>query len=217
MKMRSQEQGQAAQRNRFDLPRGRVWGVLIAITLCSLVQGCDKTESFVVPLEYRPTDLVDVMDFSPSDSTSLCVVSPEDAREEVLFIGTSQPDSEYPMPVSAGEVSPTQFFHRAFVNELSRLGVKLVQTPKQADRTICIKLERFWIDETNLYRCEIQGEVEVKSRGGTSLWRGPIGGTARRFGQTMILEHYQKSYSDATQNLLRKLLSNPSFQKAISP
>jgi hypothetical protein len=170
-----------------------------------------------VPLQYRPTHA------EPLTGTSINAADVKvhlaqvvDKRQDKETIGQNvEDDDKAPVPVYAADTTPGEFVRQVMEDELKNFGVELVDAPEAADRIIAIDLNKFWCEEGNNYRAEVRGTAEVRNKGGSSLWKGPIGGDGRTFGRSLSPTNYNEALSDATRRTVGSLIGNPGFAKAL--
>jgi hypothetical protein len=91
----------------------------------------------------------------------------------------------------------------------------MADAPETADRTINIELTRFFVEEKSNYHAEVKALVEVKDKGGRSLYRGQVAGDGQTFGRSLNPENYQQTLSDATRRAIGNLVNQPKFQEAL--
>lgn len=187
-----------------------VWAVVA-------LAGCNDGPSLCVPLKYSPSDKIVASEFNIRSKPRIFVSQVVDDREDRKSIGQSvRPGGVVPIyPHEDSKVTPVQFVQDIVIKELREVGLDVVTTPAPANRTIAIKLNRFWVTEDSLYRSEVVGEATVEDSQGRVLWSGSLVGRSRKFGTELSTDAYQKALSDSLQNLVVKMLSNSGFQKAL--
>ena len=171
-----------------------------------------------VPLQYRPTHAEPLTGTSLNAADVKVYLAPvNDRRDNKEQIGQNVEDDDVaPIPVMSADKTPTDYVRDVLEEELKTFGVELVEAPEAADRIISLDLSKFWVEEGNNYRAEVRGTAEVRNKGGSSLWKGPVGGDGRTFGRSLSPTNYNEALSDATRRLVGSLINNPGFAKALA-
>jgi hypothetical protein len=190
------------------------WATLLgALTLAS---GCptNKPSSLTVPMQLRVTQVPAAVSFSQTPGR-VYVAPVQDGRTDKDRIGESQ-ESTPPIPIY-GDSSPTEFVHAAVTEQLKNDGVTVVPSADGADAVLALTLNRFWAHESPNYDAQVVLAVEVRSRGGASVWSGTATGHDGTFGRSLSAENYQQVLSNATANAVSGLVAKPQFQEALRP
>ena len=195
----------------------RIWLPALALLVSLGAMGCTTASSLTVPLQYRPTSMVQMGSFAgqlPTGNDAKVFVTVTDARTDKGQIGENAEDSPKMVPVYAGVPAPAEFLREALNRELSKAGLNVVSNANDATRGVTLDLTRFWCEESDTYRTEIVADAKVTNAAAT-LWQGRINGSNSRFGRSLSTENYQESFSDSAVMLIQNLLSNPGFQAAL--
>jgi hypothetical protein len=150
-----------------------------------------KSRELYVKLVARPTD----PSYSGGVPSQMARIFLEvlDDRENKTDIGRNIEDEHKPpIRVMADEGDgPLEFVDKLLLKQFHDLGVKLADK-STAQRIVSVKLEHFWAEEAPDYRGLVRAAVAVTDTSGKVLW------------------------TDATQDLMNKMLGDANFQKAIS-
>lgn len=195
----------------------------LAVAFVSLVgfyAGCASrpTGPVTVPLEFRPREEQPLSGLAGSLSVGDARVHVEqvkDRRTNPDLIGTNV-EKQPAVPVYHSGKSPSEFLHDVLEDELRNLGVEIADAPDAADRIVAVELNKLFVEESGVYRGEARATVEVRDKASQVIWRGAVGGDGRNFGNSLKVENYQETLSDATRKMLAGLLSNPGFQKSLA-
>lgn len=168
-----------------------------------------------VPLAFTPNNAEPLSGSLASGDVKVYVRPIEDNRENAELIGENREDAA-PVPVYATGKTPAEFVHEVLETELRNLGADLVDAPDAADRVIALELRKFFVEETPNYRGEVIAGAEVTDRSGKRVWgKEVVAGQGGNFGRSLSIENYNQTYSDATREMIRRLVGNPSFIKAV--
>jgi len=181
--------------------------------LVLIVAACQHPTELRVPLEYRPTEMPH-SGANVSQQHTLAVVV-NDARTDSTTIGRNA-ESNPAIPVYAATSSPADFVRDAVGRGLNAAGVQVAAEPAQADRTLRIDLDRFWVEESATYNGTISGPATLSDRGGHSLWRGTVSGSSKRWGASLSPGNYQEAFSNAAADLVQNLIGDPRFVNALN-
>lgn len=180
-----------------------------------LTAACQRPAMVRVPMEYRPTGPLETGAISgglPAGQT--VAVTATDSRADRSAIGTNVEKEGAPIPIYA-EGNPDQFVREAVARELGNVGMSVVNDPSQAKRVLHFDLNRFWTEESSLYRGTVNANVELRTASGKVLWHGLASGSSKRFGRSLSSENYQEAFSDATMDMIQNLLKNGDFLAAL--
>jgi hypothetical protein len=186
------------------------------LTLLGVQSGCNQGGGgpVTVPMEFRPEHSEPISaPLNPGD-VKVYLAPATDKRPEKDTIGKNI-ESSTPVPIYSSGKTPPEFFHDVLDDELKSLGVQMADAPETADRTINIELTRFFVEEKSNYHAEVKALVEVKDKGGRSLYRGQVAGDGQTFGRSLNPENYQQTLSDATRRAIGNLVNQPKFQEAL--
>ncbi len=176
--------------------------------------GCERPKELRVPLDYRPTDTLQVTGVSLPPDLRLAVTA-VDARTDTSAIGRNTEHESEPVPIYTAQRTPDDFLRDAASRAFASAGITVVPDRSQANKTLQLTLKRFWADETNTYRSTILAEAELKDASGARLWQGQATGTNQRFGRSLKAENYDEVFSDAVVDLGQNLLRNDAFVSAL--
>ncbi len=178
------------------------------------VLGCQRPAELRVPLDYRPTDRLTLTGFGVPSSLRLAVTA-KDERTEAGAIGRNT-EGTPPVPIYSTEPTPDMFVRDAVARELANAGVTIETEPRQATKTLGLRLLHFWVDETNTYKGSIVVDAQLVDASGRRLWGGEVSGNGERFGRSLSAENYQETLSDAAVALVQQLLQSPPFVEALA-
>jgi len=198
--------------------RSRVQASCVLVAIVTL-GGC-KATSLVVPLQYRPTSMLNVSRFGGvlpgGPDTTLFVAPVIDDREVKDQIGENVED---PTPVPVFPTGPTapEFFRDAVITHLQSAGLVTTAEEEKATHRLRFTLIRFWTRETNWYQSEVRARATIEDRAGKLLCDVLVAGANKRFGRSLSRENYQESLSDATLDFSGNLLASQEVQSALIP
>lgn len=198
---------------RFATP---TLAALIALAGCAGGGHDGGPASLAVPLVYVPTEGISPPSMAIPPRAAIFIAAVEDARDQREIIGENREDADEraPIPILA-EGSPAEFIREAVVRELGTLGFSIANDPGAAERTVTLRLTRFFTAEGGLYIGDVWAHAQVFS-GGEVLWQGLVSGRAKRFGRSLKAENYREVFSDATQDMIEQLAAAPGFQTALA-
>jgi hypothetical protein len=184
--------------------------------LCGVQSGCNQGGGgpMTVPLEFRPEHSDPLSGSLNAGDVKVFLAPATDKRAEKDTIGKNIEGST-PVPIYSSGKTPPEFVHDVLQDELKDFGVQMADAPETADRVISLDLTRFFVEESNNYNAEVKAQVEVKDKGGRSLYRGQIAGDGKTFGRSLSKENYQQTLSDATRRAIGNLFAQKPFQDAI--
>jgi hypothetical protein len=187
------------------------------LALLGVHSGCNQGGGgpVTVPMEYRPEHSDPLSGSLNAGDVKVYLAPATDKRTEKDTIGKNVEGST-PVPIYSEGKTPPEFFHDVLSDELKNFGVQMADAPETADRTISLDLTRFFVEESSNYRAEVKATVEVKDKGGRSLYRGQIAGDGKTFGRSLNKENYQQTLSDATRRAIGNLFAQPKFQEALT-
>lgn len=188
-------------------------GSVVLLGVLGLI-GCASrpTGPMTIPLNFRPTDQLDIGAAKGVMTKSVSIVV-DDQRDRKDQIGQNS-EKETVVPILASS-QPTSFVQEAMARNLSTTGVRVLPSGG-ADRTIHIALTRFWVEEGNTYKGSVAANVQVTpGSGGQPLWQGQVTGTNERFGRSLSPENYQECLSDSVMQLCNHLLADDGFRAAL--
>jgi hypothetical protein len=93
-----------------------------------------------------------------------------------------------------------------------------INTTDGADAAVTIKGEvrQFFVTETSTYEAQVEVQLMIVGREGSTLFKGIASGDANRFGRSYKLENYYETLSDSVVNTVSSMLRSPEIQKALS-
>jgi hypothetical protein len=187
------------------------------LTVLGLNTGCNQGGGgpVTVPMEFRPEHAESLSGPSLGGGDVKVYLAPAtDKRAEKDTIGKNI-EGATPVPIYSSGKTPPEFVHDVLLDELKNFGVQTADAPEAADRVITLDLTRFFVEEKNNYQAEVKAQVEVKDKGGRSLYRGQIAGDGQTFGRSLSAENYQQTLSDATRKAVGNLINQPKFAEAL--
>ena len=191
---------------------------LVLATAGLTAPGCTSAKKRIdVPLILRATAArhYPVVAFSPALKLNVQVI---DERTQINQIGENiELSNSPPRPIFATGADPATFIREAIERELSDLGVNVVRDASSANRTLAFSIVKFYSVESNNYNTDVRANVQVKDGSGAVRFSGLVTGSNRRFGRSMSVDNYQEGFSDATIDMLAKLLNTADFQQSITP
>lgn len=201
----------------------RKWNVVgrwLACLLCAsallVAGGCArKPGSVTVALRFRPTARLDLNAFGgAAPQTAVYVGDVRDGRAVKDRIGENVVgDGE--APVYSGGREPTQFVGLVMKDLLRRGGLNVARDRTAAGIVVLGELNEFWARETTNYGATVAVTFTVQDRAGGQLWKGLVTATSKRPGPSMDPEDYQEIFSDATLELVERLLHDDGFREAL--
>jgi hypothetical protein len=186
-------------------------------SLLGIFGGCNMGPKgpVTVPMEFRPEHSEPLSGSLNAGDVKVYLAPATDKRAEKDTIGKNI-ESSTPVPIYSSGKTPPEFVHDVLENSLKDFGAQMADAPEAADRVISLELTRFFVEESNNYKAEVKAQVEVKDKGGRSLYRGQIAGDGTTFGRSLSAENYQQTLSDATRRAVGNLFAQPKFQEALS-
>jgi hypothetical protein len=186
------------------------------LAMLGINSGCNQGGGgpMTVPMEFRPEHSEPLSGSLNAGDVKVYLAPATDKRAEKDTIGKNIEGST-PVPIYSSGKTPPEFVHDALEDELKNFGVQMADAPEAADRTISVEVTRFFVEESNNYRAEVKASVEVKDKGGRSLYRGQIAGDGKTFGRSLSKENYQQTLSDATRRAIGNLFSQPKFAESL--
>lgn len=178
-----------------------------------LAAGCERPKELRVPLDYRPTDHLEVSGLELPTGMRVAVTA-VDTRTDTSAIGRNA-EHDVPIPILPDQRTPDEFLRDAVSRELANAGLTIEPEPRQASKVLNVSLQRFFVEETGTYEGTIAGAAQLKDASGRRLWEGQVSGTGKRWGRSLSPENYQETLSDATVALVQGLLRNPAFVQAL--
>jgi hypothetical protein len=195
--------------------RSGVSGCLLTVVVgAALLAGCQRPKELRVPLDYRPTDRIEVTGLKVPQTLRLAVTV-IDNRPDKSSIGQNSEGSP-PVPIYPNEPSPDVFLRDAVAHEFANAGIPIESDAHRANKVLSLRLERLWAEETNTYKSSIATDAQLIDSSGRRLWQGKVTGGSERFGRSLSAENYQETLSDAVVNLVDNLLRNPAFVDALN-
>ena len=169
-----------------------------------------------VPLEFKAEHSEPLSGSLPSGEVRVHVESVKDARDNKDEIGRNVED-DVPVPVyAAAGKTPAEFIREVLEDEMKNLGADVIDAPEAADRILSVELRKFFVEESSRYRAEVSAAVEVRDKGGKTLWKQVVADQGTTFGRSLKAENYQQTLSDATRRMIEKIVTNPGFAQALS-
>jgi hypothetical protein len=187
------------------------------LALLGVQSGCNMGGSsgpMTVPMEFRPEHSDPLSGSLNAGDVKVYLAPATDKRSEKDTIGKNI-ESSTPVPIYSSGKTPPEFVHDVLQDSLKDFGVHMADAPETADRVISLDLTRFFVEESNNYNAEVKAQIEVKDKGGRSLYRGQIAGDGKTFGRSLSKENYQQTLSDATRRAIANLFSQPKFQESL--
>jgi hypothetical protein len=206
----------AARRRNTALLCATVLLLTTIVVIGGGVAGCTrKPESVTVPLRFRPTARLDLNAFGgAAPQTGVYVGDVRDGRAVKNRIGENAVGNEE-APVYSGGREPTEFVGLVMKDLLRRGGLKVAGERTAAGLIILPELHEFWARETTTYGATVAVTVTVQDRAGGQLWKGLVTATSRRPGPSLDAGDYQEIFSDATLELVERLLHDDGFRQAL--
>jgi hypothetical protein len=167
------------------------------------------------PLIWKPTNKLapaGATDLRGLEHTKLQVLKVADGRQNATLLGENK-ENATPRVITTADDVP------AFVTEhikqiVSANGISVVDTG--ATHVLKLELKRFYVEETNLYRGDVQLAVTLTDAGGKQLWSGTSSGGAQRFGRSYKADNYYEVLSDSLIEATNSLLKNTTFRDALA-
>jgi hypothetical protein len=191
--------------------------LFVGMLSVSAVGGCAKApNSFKVPLEYHPSNN------SGNPLTSAKIPPDGIYFEEVndvrgkMEIGQSRQRKASVRVLAAGQ-EPTKFVGTAMQNHFMGAGARVVDQARRAGRVIQTELTQFWTQQDGNSRATVEAEVTVRDRKGQPLYQQTVTGSADSRASSLNAGAFQTLYSDATYRLVKNLLNDAEFRKALGP
>jgi hypothetical protein len=183
-----------------------------ALIWAGLLVGCGGKGPVDVALEYRPTDLAGA--YNGAALVSPVYVEVQDKRLMKDDIGKNI-EGSIPIRVFTAD-DPAAFVKQVMVERLRAAGTTVTEDRKEAKRSIVATLDKFWCNESDKYRTQVETTVQVLGAAGEPLSKGVVSGANTRFGRSRSDENYQESFSDATLDMVEHLLSSVDFRNAMA-
>jgi hypothetical protein len=191
----------------------RVSAVLACLFVLSAI-GCERPTMVMVPLEATQYESIQMNGSLPMDQTIKIRIAPvEDDRADKDRIGVNTEET-MPVPIKNGNKMPAEYVRESFVHGFTNLGLHVVES-NDATRVVKIRLQRFWVQETDNYNGSITASVSMTGAVGTEVWSGVYTGTGTNFGRSLSVKNYQETYARAVEKLIENVVSDPGFQKAL--
>jgi hypothetical protein len=183
-----------------------------------------------VPLMYHPTGSSSDNGMVPPKA-KIFVAAVIDKRPQMMPAGpaTTMPAAAGPIAIghttqgsSPNEVvydtgvSPADFVHDAFVDQLQKSGATVVLTQAEADRTVTLSLTEFDVTEEGLYKGTVQASVVVADKDGREIFHGVESGENSTFGKSVNPEDYQQVLTAAAANMAQSMTHNSAFVQALT-
>lgn len=205
--------------------RGRRLGGLLRSTLALVLAvaalavapaGCTRKPAAVtVPLRFRPTARLDLNAFgNAAPRTPVYLADVRDARMTRARIGVIR-IGDTKSSVFSGGREPTEFVGLVVKDLLRRSGLTVVDDRTDAALVVLAELNEFWARETTTYGARVRVTVTVQDRVGTTIWKGQISGAARRPGPSLAADDYQQVFSDASLELVERLVREQGFRNVL--
>ncbi len=179
----------------------------------STLEAADKLEG--IPLVWKPTSPMSErtpLDVTGLDGIKLQIDPFSDKREDPAYIGRSI----HKLPVR--KVTTTENVARFVTYQVKSLmsGVGLKVEESGAEVILKGEIRKFFVEETNRYRAEVELQVTFTDSSGKFLWAVTTTGTSRRFGIWYKADNYYEVLSDALIGATHELVRNPGFRKALT-
>lgn len=193
----------------------KTFSMAVAMLMAS---GCGKqaVDNLRVNVRYTPQSQVKAEALTwvrPEVTVALAPVV--DERHDTTRIGENIEEtpavSVYEDPPGSSASTVQDAIHQ----ELSKLGVRLVETPSEAERVLQVALVRFWVSEDNTYNAECRLRVRVVDSTGKELVTVLVTGNSKRFGRSLSDENYLEALSGAFVEAFENLIQNADFQHAM--
>jgi len=184
------------------------------VVVLGLAAGCQRPKELRVPLDYRPTDKLEIPGVTIPSGVHIAVVA-SDKRDDPSAIGRND-EEKVPVPIYATDLrTPDQFLRDVVSRELGNAGLIVASEPGGAPRVLHLTLTQFWIDETSRYHGMVVADAELTA-GRQRLWQGRVSGSNERFGRSLSAENYQEVFTDSTIDLVQNLLRAAGFVPALT-
>ena len=197
----------------------RRMGASLTVLLLALAvapAGCtSKRDALTVPLRFRPTARLDLNAFgNAAPRTPVYLADVRDARLSRDRIGIIRVGDTKSSVFPVGR-EPTQFVGLVVKDLLRRSGLTVVDDRTDAALVVLAELNEFWARETTTYGARVRVTVTVQDRVGTTIWKGQIAGAARRPGPSLDSDDYQQVFSDASLELVERLVREQGFRDVL--
>jgi hypothetical protein len=188
--------------------------VLLALILVSMALDGHAAAVLLthMPLKWKPTSEL-ASGTTDMDATTIRFEPFQDVRNDKEKVGENLED-EAPKPVTTTD-DVGAFVSSHMRQMFDRAGLKTVD----GDAAVTIKGEvrQFFARETSTYNSQVEVQLIVMDRDGSTIWKGLASGEATRFGRSYKIENYYEVLSDAVVNTVSSLLRSAEFRKTLSP
>ncbi|HKR64575.1 MAG TPA: SHOCT domain-containing protein [Thermoanaerobaculia bacterium] len=192
--------------------------VIIIGCIATAAVARDATKELAVPLRFAAQESVasNSADLPPAVMETPVVLRVEDGRgPDPMTIGHGTNDDDERFPIrSSVDVLP--FISDTAKQVAGEWGVK--QTPA-ADRTLTLRLTRFYVEESNkavgsMYAAEVKFAYSIADKAGKKLYEGISSGSARRYGRARSADNCNEVLSDSLKEALANALSDATLHTA---
>lgn len=179
----------------------------------------DTRKELTVDLKFVPQEGVqsNSPDVTPGLLERTVAIRIEDGRgaETAATIGKGTNDDDLAFPIRAS-TDVVSYVSDTTAQVFGEWGIK---TADPADRSLTIRLMRFFVDESNkavgsVYAAEVKLAFTLTDRSGRTLYQGASSGSAHRYGRARSADNCNEVLSDSLKEALANVLSDPRLQEA---
>lgn len=199
---------------------GRSVSLVVVLSLALAAFARDSRKEVTVNLKFSPQEGVakNSPDIIPAALERSLAVRVEDGRTgDAMEIGAGTNDDDQKFPIRAStDVLP--YLDATLASVAGEWGVKSAAEP---DRVLVLKLNRFFVDESNkavgsVYTSEVKFTYALTDRAGKKLLEGAASGTATRYGRARSADNCNEVLSDALKDAFANVLGDSRVQEAWS-
>jgi hypothetical protein len=175
---------------------------------------------FDIELRFTPTTATGAAApaISPKAVARTLTLEVADARPgsdpAVVGQGTDDDDSTFPVKATTELAA---FARETFSKLAAEWGLRLGD---DGEMSLKVSVTKWFVNEQNqavgsMYAAEVGLRAELSRRDGAVAWRGVASGDTRRYGKKQSVPNHNECMSDAAQEALANLLSDPELQSAM--
>jgi len=167
-----------------------------------------------IPLMWKPTSDMNLPPGSLNGvlETKVQFGAFKDVREHPELIAENREEA-VPKPVTTRD-NVGEFVSAHLHSAFDRAGLTTVDSG--GDVVITGEVRQFFVEETTTYKGHVLLRINVRGRGGKTLWSGAATGEATRFGHSYSAENYYEVLSDSIINAASYLLQDADFRAALT-